>query len=99
MSSTEVISGRGTVEHLAGLVAAFEPRRVLVAGGHTAIGRAEVVRRLDRWEVHYFTEFTPNPQLRDVLRGCALVEAYRPDVIVGVGGGSAMDVAKMIRLL
>jgi alcohol dehydrogenase len=99
MSSTEVISGRGTVEHLAGLVAAVEPRRVLVAGGHTGIGRAEVARRLDRWEVHYFTEFTPNPQLRDVLRGCALVEAYRPDVIVGVGGGSAMDVAKLIRLL
>lgn len=45
-----------------------------------------------------FTDFTPNPRYDEVCRG---VEAYRAngcDAIVAIGGGSALDVAKCIKL-
>jgi alcohol dehydrogenase class IV len=96
---TDVISGAGEVARLAAVVATFGPRRLLVVGGRTALGQSEVARYLEGYEVLYFTDFTPNPQLVDVLRGCALVDSFRPDLIIGVGGGSAMDVAKLVRLL
>jgi alcohol dehydrogenase len=95
----EVLAGTGAIEQLAGIVAAIDPGRTLVVAGTTALRHADIARRLRGRDTRYFTEFRPNPQLRDVLRGCALVESYRPDLILGVGGGSAMDVAKMIRLL
>lgn len=48
--------------------------------------------------VEHFTDFAPNPVYDSVLKG---VDAYREnncDAIIAVGGGSAIDVAKCIKL-
>lgn len=45
-----------------------------------------------------FTDFTPNPQYEEVCRGVEVYRANECDAIVAVGGGSAMDVAKCIKL-
>lgn len=45
-----------------------------------------------------FSDFSPNPKYESVIAG---IEAYRQhhcDMIVTAGGGSAMDVAKCIKL-
>lgn len=49
-------------------------------------------------EVHRFSEFAPNPQYEAVVEGTAAFRSFRGDVIVAAGGGSAMDVAKCIKL-
>lgn len=49
-------------------------------------------------EIARFAEFTPNPQLEEIERGVEKYVAAPRDVIVGVGGGSALDVAKMISI-
>ena len=45
-----------------------------------------------------FSDFTSNPLYEDVCRGVALFNREGCDTIVAVGGGSAMDVAKCIKL-
>lgn len=45
-----------------------------------------------------FTEFTPNPLYEDVCKGVAKLREEGCDAIVAVGGGSAIDVAKCIKL-
>lgn len=45
-----------------------------------------------------FSEFTPNPQYEQVCRGIDLFESSGCDSILAVGGGSAIDVAKCIKL-
>lgn len=45
-----------------------------------------------------FSDFTPNPLYEDVCKGIDLIEAEKCDTILAVGGGSAMDVAKCIKL-
>ena len=45
-----------------------------------------------------FSDFTSNPLYEDVCRGVALFNRESCDTIVAVGGGSAMDVAKCIKL-
>ena len=96
MTDVEVVHGRGSVRRLPELVGA-PARPILVVGSRTGVERSGVRPLLAAREVAFFTDVSPNPRLPDVLRGCAVAEAVRPGLILGVGGGSAMDVAKMVR--
>lgn len=49
-------------------------------------------------EVVRFSDFKPNPLYESVVAGVELFKAKGCDRIVAVGGGSAMDVAKCIKL-
>lgn len=44
-----------------------------------------------------FDDFSENPKKKDVDRGVALFNQNAPDVIIAIGGGSVMDMAKLIR--
>ena len=46
----------------------------------------------------FFSDFTPNPLYEQVCRGIDLLKAEMCDTILAVGGGSAIDVAKCIKL-
>lgn len=45
-----------------------------------------------------FSEFTPNPLYEQVCNGIELLKSSNCDTILAVGGGSAIDVAKCIKL-
>lgn len=45
-----------------------------------------------------FSDFTPNPLYEDVCKGIDLLKVENCDSILAVGGGSAIDVAKCIKL-
>ena len=45
-----------------------------------------------------FSEFTPNPLCGEVAEGIKVFKDNNCDMIVAVGGGSAIDVAKCIKL-
>lgn len=45
-----------------------------------------------------FSDFSPNPKYEEVCEGLAVFKASGSKVILAVGGGSSMDVAKGIRL-
>ncbi|MBR4085153.1 MAG: phosphonoacetaldehyde reductase [Lachnospiraceae bacterium] len=49
-------------------------------------------------EVVRFNEFTPNPLYEQVYSGVEKFISSHSDMIIAVGGGSAMDVAKCIKL-
>lgn len=45
-----------------------------------------------------FSDFTPNPLYEQVCKGIDLFQITQCDIILAVGGGSAIDVAKCIKL-
>ena len=45
-----------------------------------------------------FSDFVPNPLYESVVEGVDIFHKENCDTIVAVGGGSAMDVAKCIKL-
>lgn len=45
-----------------------------------------------------FSDFTPNPLYEQVCKGIELLKSSHCDTILAVGGGSAIDVAKCIKL-
>ncbi|MBO6253386.1 MAG: phosphonoacetaldehyde reductase [Bacteroidaceae bacterium] len=46
----------------------------------------------------FFSDFTPNPLYEQVCKGIELLKSSNCDAILAVGGGSAIDVAKCIKL-
>ncbi len=46
----------------------------------------------------FFSDFVPNPLYESVARGVELFKDNKCDTIIAVGGGSAIDVAKCIKL-
>src|SRR5262249_29243972 len=48
-------------------------------------------------DVHYFSDFEVNPKLPNVEHGLQVFQNCRPDVVVALGGGTTIDMAKLIR--
>lgn len=52
---------------------------------------------LDGRKIKEFHGFKINPELPDLEKGLGLFRKYRPDSMMAVGGGSVLDMAKLIR--
>ena len=50
-------------------------------------------------EVTVFGEVKPEPDIPNLEQALALAEGAKPDLVVGFGGGSAMDLAKLVAVL
>jgi len=62
-------------------------------------GRADEVVRILKGlglEVEVFHEVEADPTLAVVRKGAAMLQGFKPDVIVALGGGSPMDAAKIM---
>ncbi|PXW90877.1 acetaldehyde dehydrogenase /alcohol dehydrogenase AdhE [Streptohalobacillus salinus] len=51
-------------------------------------------KRSDYVHCEIFSDVEPDPSKETVMRGTAAMDAFEPDVIIALGGGSAMDAAK-----
>lgn len=43
-----------------------------------------------------FSDVQPDPKLSDAQKGAQMMQSYQPDVIIALGGGSAMDAGKIM---
>lgn len=92
---TKILSGPGAVSALAELGA---KRLFLVTDPYFAKnGTAERIAKITgAAETEVFDQVAPDPSVALAAEGTARVKAFRPDVIVALGGGSAMDLAKAV---
>jgi acetaldehyde dehydrogenase / alcohol dehydrogenase len=58
----------------------------------------EVRRHLPAAPVHVFSAVEPEPTETQIRAGVELLEELKPDLVVALGGGSAIDAAKAMRL-
>ena len=96
--------GRGAITRLGQLARELGATRVLVGSdpgviraGHTAAGLDALAASGIATAV--FDQFGENPTTAQVEAGTAVAREFRPDLIVGLGGGSSMDCAKGINFL
>jgi len=61
----------------------------------------KVTRELRKMNIDFniFYEVEPDPTLANVKKGLSAMNAFQPDVIISLGGGSAMDAAKIMWLM
>lgn len=51
-------------------------------------------KRPDYCHSEIFADVEPDPSVETIMRGVAAMDVFQPDVIIALGGGSAMDAAK-----
>ena len=90
---TRIISGPGAVQSLAELGA---KRLLLVTDPYFAQNgtAARIAGMVGAEETEIFDKVAPDPTVELAAEGTARVRAFKPDVLVALGGGSAMDCAK-----
>ena len=66
----------------------------LYKNGYTDV----ITKKLDEMGIRYscFFDVTPDPTLQCAREGVKAMTAFEPDVIIALGGGSAMDAAKIM---
>ncbi len=103
-AATRLVVGPGSIRRLGEIARDLGATRSLVTSdrgivecGHTAAGIDSLREAGLATEV--FSAFTENPSAAEVEAGTAVARAFRPDLLVGLGGGSSMDCAKGINFL
>lgn len=58
----------------------------------------EITKKLTEMNIEYTTFFNvqPDPTLSCAIEGTKMMNDFKPDVIIAIGGGSAMDAAKIM---
>lgn len=98
---TEVFFGRGQIEQLGPSIKKYGTRTLLVYGGGSIKknGLYDTVQSLFSEFGIYSVELSgvePNPRIDTVRRGVQLCRDHQVEVVVAVGGGSAIDCAKVV---
>ena len=89
----------GAVEELGAVLGSRDRPVLLVVGGASwQAARARIEPALDGREVRVFAGFRVNPRADDVAEGVRRIEELEDPVIVAVGGGSVLDMAKLVAL-
>ena len=94
--STRILSGVGVIEKLA----EFEAKRVFLITDpyfykNGTANRVAAAAKAEQVEI--FSEVKPDPTVELAAEGTARLQAFSPDLVVALGGGSAMDCAKAMK--
>lgn len=79
-------------------------RRAFIVTGGSSMTRFGIIDRATKYleesgtEVFVFSGVSKNPTTHDVMKGLAAIQEAKPDVVIAIGGGSAIDCAKCITL-
>ena len=108
---TRMVRGAGAVNQLGDLAAEVlshnasdSERRVLVVSDPGIVAAGHVQRGIDSLEAaglqtHLFDGARENPTTENIEQGLAIAKEFKPNLIVGLGGGSSMDCAKGVNFV
>jgi alcohol dehydrogenase len=99
-SAGQLLFGRNAARQVSDLARRFGYRRVLIVTDPVLV-KAGVAERVhiplteSGVRIEVFSEGEPEPSLRAAAECAAAARAFRPDAVLGLGGGSNMDLAKI----
>lgn len=92
---TEVVFGEGSLEYLKKL----ESKKIFLVTDPFMVksgGVDKIKDYLSGKEIFIFDEIVPDPPIETVVLGIERIKEFKPDLIIALGGGSAIDATKAI---
>lgn len=102
---TKIIFGPDTFEDRLGEEVRKLGKKTIIVTGRSSTRKSGVLdkaeKTLQKEGVSYriFNKVEPNPSVDTIHAGAELAKEFRPDFLIGLGGGSALDAAKAIGII
>ncbi len=98
---TKIVFGMETLRELPNEAKDFGKNVLIVTGKHSVIDngvlqRVNILLRGSGFAPVFFSEVEPEPSIETIAKGLAMARSEEADWVIGLGGGSAMDAAKVI---
>lgn len=95
--------GKDSINEIVPLLKRHNAKHVFLVrgkGSYTVCGAEEIIKNaltVVNCDFTEFYDFSENPKCEDMEKGIELLKSSKADFIIAVGGGSVMDMAKLIR--
>jgi len=99
---TKIIFGADTLKRLKDCVDEIKPKKIFLVTGRSSmekLGITSKIKSMLDYEIVVFNQVEPNPSDTTVDKGIMLCRENNCDLVIGLGGGSAMDAGKTIAIL
>jgi alcohol dehydrogenase class IV len=102
-SSPRIVFGTGSLRQIGEIAASFRAKHVLLVTDRGLVQAGMVGRALaylDGFDVRVYDRVVPEPPVEAALDCLAFAQSGPPvDLVIGLGGGSCLDMAKVVALL
>ena len=95
--------GGGVTDNLSEILKQYRPVKIFFVRGKKSYVDCGASRIVDPILKEYnsisYIDFHVNPKIEDIVKGVSLIKENNCDFVVGIGGGSVIDMAKSINFL
>ena len=96
-----IVTGSGSIKYLENFK---NMKAFIVTGGSSmfkngAIDRIKAILVENCCDIHIHSGIKANPDTEDVKAGLKAINSFKPDLLIAVGGGSAIDLCKVLSIM
>jgi len=95
--------GKNSLKNLKKIIQKVNAKKILLLTGKKSYSTSDAKKKLEPFlrglKVTRFSDFEVNPKLTDVCSGINIALKENPDLIIAIGGGTVIDMAKLINIL
>jgi alcohol dehydrogenase len=95
--------GQNSISNLTDILVENKVDNVFLVTGNSSYVRSGAEKALksilEPYNVTRFYDFDVNPKLEDVEKGIEIIKKNKCDIVIAIGGGSVIDMAKLINIL
>ncbi|MHA1973752.1 MAG: phosphonoacetaldehyde reductase, partial [Candidatus Hodarchaeales archaeon] len=94
--------GQGSFDKISSVLGNIAVKNIFLVTGKRSYGLSGaeqlVNKTLSNYFIKRFSDFKTNPNLEDVLKGISAYNSEKFDVVIAIGGGSVIDMGKLINI-
>ena len=99
----EEFFGTNSLQNIKKIISDIGAKKILLVTGKDSYIKSgaeeKLSKYLDKIYVERYYDFEVNPKIEDVYFGVSIVQKMMPDLIIAIGGGTVIDMAKLINIL
>ena len=84
------------------ILGSIKPNNILIVTGEKSFDNSDIADRLmpllSGYKVRRYSNFSSSITIEDLNKGIEITKYFLPDIIIAIGGGSVIDMAKQINI-
>ncbi len=102
MTNKDII-GCGSLSSIGSVIENYSAKKIFLITGTRSFSTLNSIDHfqatLNDFEVCRFSNYESNPKLNDVETGISMFKDFKPDITISIGGGSTIDMGKLVNIL